>query len=780
MRDTAEFDLALRLLKQNQGLSAHAMGIGGVGLSGVALLLRERGWSLSGCDAAAPGAMAERLRRSGVAVASGHDPAHIDDSCDLLIRSAAVPVNHPEVMRARGLGIPVARRGAVLAALVSEATSSVVVCGTHGKTTTTCFTVGLLQALGDEPAWCVGGATASMGSVAQGGGGPLVVEGDESDGTLADYAARVLVLTNVDADHLEHFGSQEALRDCFAAVLAGTRGGIVYCADDPAASALCASYPDALGYGFGPASRLRITGLRLEPERMTFGVSYDGASLGDVTMSVTGHHNALNAVAALGAAVALGHSPAAVLPLLERLNELPGRRFERLLLQDGIEVVTDYSHHPAEIAALTGLARLRGARRLIAVFQPHRYSRTLALGRDFPPAFAGIDELLLLPVYAASEAPLPGGTIADLYRIFREQSPADVPVPRLAGTRAATVAWLRRELRAGDLLLVVGAGDVDQVGHEVAAELRARRRSEIEVAAERLAKVAGVVLRPDAPLAGLTTLGVGGCADLLAEVDTDEALAAVLRYCHGAGVPCRVMGGGSNTLVGDLGVRGVVVRLTGAAFRAIEFGDDGGVVVGCGVPGGLVLRRLTEAGRRGLEFMEGIPGVVGGWTAMNAGAHGGSFGMRVRAIRGLKNDGTTVIVSHDEAGFGYRHCRALESVTAVRVELALDRDGPAEIAARRAEFRRRRLDLRGFRSAGSVFRNPVQAPAGRLLDESGCKGWHVGGARVFERHANVIVTESGAMASDVLALMEMMRSRVLMEHGTELTTEIQVWADFEK
>ena len=777
MDNGAAYEQVRQLLNLQPGRRAHAMGIGGVGLAGVALLLQQRGWQVSGCDCHATGELPGFLRGQGIPVAANHAPGHLDAGCDLLIHSAAVADNDPEILRARELGIPIARRGVVLAALVSEGTS-VAVCGTHGKTTTSCFTLHLLQTLGAAPKWCIGGRTTAMGRVADGsGGGPLVVEADESDGTLAHYAPTVLVVTNIEADHLDHFGSLGALEACFAAAIRRTRGGVVFCADDPAAYRLCAAHPGALGYGFSAAARLQISDLELRSESLTFRIALDGRPLGATTLAVTGRHNALNACAALGATVALGHDPAAALEALKHLSELPGRRFERLLRQDGIEVISDYSHHPVEIAALIALARLQPAQRRIALFQPHRYTRTRALAESFPPAFAGVDDVILLPVYAASETPCAGGRTEDLYAVFRRQAAEGVPVPRLAASLEEAGDWLCATLRAGDQLLVIGAGDVVRVAERVAQNLRQRQPSAADRLAEALAGRGDVMLRRQAPLAPLTTLGVGGCADVLAEVASEEALADVLRLCRELGLPCRLLGGGSNILVGDLGVRGAVVRLAGEAFGKITIAPGGTVRAGCAVPGSRLLKRLTEAGLGGLAFMEGIPGTVGGWLAMNAGAHGGAIGDRVRAIRGLKKDGSRAIVVGDEAGFAYRQCRALEEVAAVEVELQLDPGDPAAVAAQRGQYRARRLDLGGRRSAGSVFRNPAADAAGRLLDAAGCKGLRVGGAEVFARHANVIVTEPGATASDVLALMTIMRERVLKMQGAELTAEIRVWQD---
>jgi UDP-N-acetylmuramate dehydrogenase len=273
-------------------------------------------------------------------------------------------------------------------------------------------------------------------------------------------------------------------------------------------------------------------------------------------------------------------------------------------------------------------------------------------------------------------------------------------------------------------------------------------------------------------LAALTTLGVGGAADLLADVATPAALAEVLRRCRDNGVPWHLLAGGSNTLVDDLGVRGVTLRLCGAAFTGLECAD-GIVSAGCGWVGAALLERLTAAGLGGLEFLDGVPGRLGGWLAMNAGAHGGAIGDRVTRISVLRSDGTPASIPIVDAGFAYRRCAALEGSVALSADFRLSREDVATVAARRADCRRRRLDFGGWRTAGSVFRNPPGAAAGQLLERAGCKGMRVGGAMVYNLHANVIVAEAGATASDVKALMALMRERVRAACGVELKPEIR-------
>lgn len=749
----------------------HLMGVCGVGVAGVARLMVARGWQVSGCDASA-GSLAVWLEQSGVKVHGIHAEGHVDEllaQADggpvLLVRTAAVTDDHAEVQHARRLGVPVVRRGELLAALVSL-TPSVAICGTHGKTTTACFTARLLQELGAAPAWCIGGMTPTLGGVAGvGAGGPLVVEADESDGTLACYRPSVTVVTNIDLDHMEHFVGEAALVACFDNVVRATRLGVAYGADDARAQTV-AHGRKGCSFGFTAGADLRAADMEMGADRVAFTVWWRGVLLGRVELPVPGRHNVLNGLAAMSAAILLGYDPAACLASLPRVAELPGRRFEQVASGHGIRVISDYAHHPAEIAALMAVARLQGAKRILAVFQPHRYTRTQALAIAFPSVFDGVDELVLVPVYAASEEPVDGGRITDLYACFRVLRPAQNV--RLAASLQMAWAYLRRIWRPGDLLLVVGAGDVVAVAGWAREALAA-----VSVGMVAPPSVTGARIESGGRLASWTMYGVGGVADWRVEVDTPAALAEIRHWAATQAMSFHVMGGGANTLALDTGVAGIVVRLRGDAFRQFtRLGES--VELGCGWNGPALLDRLEQEGLSGLEFLDGVPGQLGGWLAMNAGAHGNEIGNYVAWIRCLNSDGTEAIVTPEQLRFGYRDCGGLAGRVALAVRLDLIARAPTEVQSLRDGFRRRRIPLTGLRTAGSVFRNPASNSAGRLLDAAGCKGLRIGGAVVTQQHANVVACEAGATASDVLALVAMMRGRVWRQAGVWLDLEIRI------
>jgi UDP-N-acetylmuramate--alanine ligase len=329
--------------------------------------------------------------------------------------------------------VPVSRRGEVLPALLRDRIT-IAVSGTHGKTTTTSL---IAQILGCG--YCIGGEVPGFDGVAR-DGGIMVVEADESDGTVANYYPDIAVITNIEYDHMEHHASVEAFEACFKTFIANTKQKIVYCTEDPAAARLCAGNPKAVPYGF------KIADLRFK-------------------ISLPGAHNRLNALAAIEVCKAW-KTEAEIFQALEKIKPVR-RRFERVF-EGEYTIISDYAHHPTEIRTLvqTALETLK-PKRLLGVFQPHRYTRTKALMADFPPAFRGLEKLWLLPVYAASEKPLAGGTTEDLFRNFPQSGKPDVKnVLSLEG------AWqdIQRELRAGDVLLIIGAGDIEQLAEMIRME----------------------------------------------------------------------------------------------------------------------------------------------------------------------------------------------------------------------------------------------------------------------------------------------------------------------
>jgi len=763
----------------------HFVGISGIGMAGLAFLLKSLDFKVSGCDLV-PGRMAKWLKDRGIRFYPEHNQAHISRDVEWVIRTAAVSSDSPEIMRAKKLGIPVFARGTVLPELIAGF-KSVAIGGTHGKTTTTTFITQMLMSAGRMPSWCIGGESGSLGGVAGFRGKAsmppasrtpaedvIVVEADESDGTLARYRPDIAVVTNIEFDHMEHFNSVRDFENCFRTFISNARQKAVFCIEDPRARALCGKLRKCLSYGFRRNADVRGTDLKARLDGTVFSVVHRGKKLGRIDLPVPGIHNVLNALAATAVGLEMGLGFAQIRRGLSRVS-LPRRRFDRVAQNNGITVISDYAHHPSEIAALIRTARKLKHSRLIAVFQPHRYTRTLALGADFPGAFEGVDELILVPVYAASEKPMKGGTIWDLYENFRLQV-ADCR-SQISGLHVSVAtsleqawAYFRTELKRGDLFLVIGAGDVEQIAEWAREEVPAGmcvpdfKRMLNHPAAETR-------IRFNEPMAKRTTLRVGGNADALLDAGSEKDIVTVVKWAGKNNVPLKLIGGGSNVLVSDLGIRGITVRLSGSVFGRIRR-ENGVVVAGAGVPIARLLNWLEERGLGRLEFLEGIPGTVGGALRMNAGAWGDETWKHVSWIRCLNMDGSTCKVRRHAVRCSYRDCPYLRERILIEAGFDAVPAGPASMSERR-DIRQKRQWLKGLHSAGSVFKNPKGNLAGQLIERAGMKGAGIGGASVSRAHANVIVTETGACASDVMALVEKIRGEVASRFGVHLETEVE-------
>ena len=638
-------------------MKIHLIGIGGVGMAGLAVLLKARGHEVSGCDLKAT-PRTRWLESQGIPVFVGHSPDHLKDADEVIV-TPAVARDNPE----RQACVNPRFRGEVLAELVNS-TDGIAVCGSHGKTTTATWIAKLLQALGESVSWCIGGETGAFPVAHAAASGPLVVEADESDGTLALYRAKTLVVNKCEYDHPDHFKTEA---DYFACYETAKRNAETVIESESLDCSMVRTFECSNGL----------------PE-----------------------HNLKNMRAAVEVALRRGHAMTDIAKALPQIvAKLPDRRFERVWPQSNNQTVeqpnnllvyTDYAHHPTEMACAVGMARqiCRGTLRVL--FQPHRYSRTKALLRDFPAAFEGADEVVLCPTYAAFEQPVEGGDIADLYRACRERFNAET---RRRGevslflSRSCDEAWEHafNSMREGDLTLLLGAGDIINLVPQIHRDLDS----------------------------------------------------ASLRLCAGNPTP-RLrkiwIGQGSNTWKSDLNLSVEYVKTSGPA----------------GAPGASL----------GIPWMAGIPGTVGGWIKMNAGAFGHSIS---EVLAEVKVDGRWLPAS--ACGFSYRHSditgeiqdfKLNSNYSAVRL--------PTSPSAEAYLAKRKKFPAGTY---GSFFKNPEGDFAGRLLEAAGAKELRVGGASVWSEHANVIVRGEGATASDVIALARLMRNRVFFRFGVRLEPEVQ-------
>jgi UDP-N-acetylmuramate--alanine ligase len=441
----------------------HIVGIGGAGMSAIATVLARMGHRVSGSDLRTSAAF-DRLGALGVTAVVGHDGANVPADADAVVVSTAIPATNPEVVAATARGIPVLPRAEALRAIVASRTT-IAVAGSHGKTTTSSMLALILRAAGRRPSFVIGGDVNEVGTNAawEDDGDRLVVEADESDGTFLELAPHDVIVTSVLPDHLDHYGSFAALVEAFARFLVQAPGVRVVCVDDPVTAELAAR-PEVgatgaplVTYGFGAGARYRAEDYEGSRRGSRFTLCCDGAALGAIELPVPGRHNALNATGAAALALELGVDVATVARALGGFGGV-ARRFQFRGERDGITYVDDYAHLPSDVEAMIRAAREGEWRRVVAVFQPHRYTRTEALWRDFADAFAGADTLVLTDVYAAGEQPRPGVSGRLVLRAVLDAHPAQhvVYLPR----RADLVDHVPALARPGDVVLTLGAGDL--------------------------------------------------------------------------------------------------------------------------------------------------------------------------------------------------------------------------------------------------------------------------------------------------------------------------------
>lgn len=443
----------------------HFIGIGGVGMSAIAQILHERGGRVSGSDQAAS-ATSERLAGLGIRVHVGHAADNLGDA-EVVVVSTAVGDSNPELASARARGLQVRHRSELLADLMASH-RSVAVAGTHGKTTTTGMVASILLGAELDPTVLVGGHLPAIGGTARTGHGPyLVAEADESDKSISRLTAEIAILTNLEGDHLEHYSGLDEIYDVMVGFLNRLPEGshVVACIDDPGVRAILPRLTGKVHtYGFDPDAMHRLEGEVLEGTGTSFalaGVPY--------RVQVPGRHNVLNAAGAIVASGLLGLSPQAIRPGLETFCGV-GRRFQNKGTVHGVTVVDDYAHHPSEVRATLGAASLLG-RRTWVIFQPHRYTRTAALFEDFAVAFSGAHGVAVMDVYSAGETP--NGATSDklVARMQAEPLPAGV---RHCPDHAAVVAAVAPLLEPGDLVLLMGAGNVYQLAEPLLAALSSK------------------------------------------------------------------------------------------------------------------------------------------------------------------------------------------------------------------------------------------------------------------------------------------------------------------
>ncbi len=743
----------------------HLIGVAGSGMSGLAWLFLQLGYRVSGCDRATTSETG-RLQQAGLELFCPQTAESVAGA-DLVVYTSAVKPGNPAYDAAVAAGLPLWRRAEALAAIMREK-KGIVVAGTHGKTTTSSMAAHVLREAGLKPGHYVGAEIPLLGANARwdADGDYFVAEGDESDGTLVQFTPEHAIILNVEEEHLDHYRNLDEILAVFTRLLNQTAGAFYYCADDAGACQLAAGHAKGVSFGFAESARFRAVDLVALGQSTSFTVLHDGTPLGEVILNIPGRHNVSNALSVVALATERGVDFEKIKWALSTFRGAR-RRFEVKYKSASYRVVDDYGHHPSEVAATLNAARGLNPGRLVVLFQPHRYTRTQILRDQFGPAFAEADLLFVTDVYAASEPPIPGITGETILDSVREANGTKVKcfsAPTVAGAHLV----MGPHLRPGDLIITLGAGNVHQAGTRLATDLRTL--DEMTAALNE----PGSTARLYEPMRQHTTMLIGGPAQFWLEPRTIAGFQRLVKHLREQGLPLRVIGRGSNLLVRDGGIKGAVIHPAKGEFSEVKV-IDGLVHAGAGARFQKVAMAARGAGLGGFEWMEGIPGNVGGCLRMNAGAMGVQTFDQVVSLTLLDTAGELRTRTAEEMTAHYRNVPELSTHYAVSAVFKGSPAPLAEIDAKLEESKTKRRTTQPIAaSAGCIFKNPEVCGAGKLIDELGLKNLAVGRARVSPVHANFLVNEGGATATEVLGLIDHIKSVAKEQRGIELETEVQI------
>lgn len=698
------------------------MGVAGSGMSAVAAIAAHQGYLVSGCDLDPDSEYLKDLKKDlKFRFDKGHDPQHLK-GIDLLIITPAVTSFDPqnrELVEAKKKGIPILTWQEFMGRYLQQGKFVIAVAGTHGKSTTTAMIGLILEEAGLDPTVEVGAIVSLWERNFRWGRGKyFVCEADEFHDNFLNYHPDIAIITNIEMDHPEYFKNLAAVKRSFAKF----------------------------------ADNLKVGGFLVDQAKLPM----------DLKLQIPGDFNRRNAALAWEVAARLGVDDKIIRQTLEEFTGL-GRRFEFKGEAFGARIYDDYAHHPTAIKVTLEAARQKfPSQKIWLVFQPHMFSRTKYLFDDFVKVFreAAVDKIIICDIFPAREKDTGLVSSRDLVLAIGKKN------VEYSGRFEEAVRYLTQNIKRGDVVVNMGAGDI-------------YRLSPILLLIGKLGKDRIAV---NEPMVSHTTFRIGGPADLFYEAETKEKLVEAVQTCRQLGIPYFILGGGSNILVSDKGIRGLVIRIQNTEYRILNTQ----VTVGAGVNLSWLVKEAAKNGLSGLEICAGIPGTVGGAVVGNAGAKSEWIGDLVEEVEVLDQDGKIKKIQNKDCHFGYRTSRFLkDSAIILSVVLKLVSEKTESIQAKTDNYLQdRSLQPHGF-SAGSIFKNPnPDLPAGKLVEEAGLKGKQIGQARISPKHANFIVNLSadkaglgGASCQDVLELIRLAKQKVEEQFGIELEEEIRIVGD---
>ncbi len=751
-----------------KGKRIHIIGIGGTGMSPIAIVLSEMGAIVSGSDRSHSDIISV-LENKGIRVVIGHSADNLD-SPDIVLYSSAIPQSNPELTAAHQLGVQTLRRSEFLDQMLAGR-DVIAIAGTHGKTTTTGITAWIFSAAGKNPGFIIGSTPANLKTnAANGGAEDFIIEADEYDNMFLGLTPCISALTIVEHDHPDCFPTEQAYFDAFRSFLSRTRadGTIVFNADDDKQSALTESARTAakrVSYGTSAAADYRISEIMLN-ENGCYGFTFTETgtnTMHRVELHFPGRHNVFNAAAALTICALKEMDLSKTILSLQQFQGI-SRRFEISAEWNDMMVIDDYGHHPTEIkTTLEGARTAYADRRLWALWQPHTFSRTQALLDAFCHAFAAADRLLVTNIYASREK-LTAFGFEDLKNAVRNCCPDAL----FAESNADAVQILTDAIQPGDVIITFSAGDANQIAPEAVQRLRTQNLRRIESHIQR-----------NVPISAYSNALCGGPAAELFIAENLTDLSDLLVHCQTTGRKVKVAGGLSNVLFSDRGYDGLLIINRASGFQTRKMGEKTLVTVESGMGFAEFVRRCASLNLTGIEWGTRIPGSVGGALYGNAGAYGGDIASVIKTVRILTADNHTVDLNADQMKYAYRSSGLKDGTlrgTILSGTFELKSGDPAEIRAAMDEIhqKREKFNFGIGGSLGSIFRNPQGNYAGKLITECGLRGKRIGNVQISDFHGNIFITSPGVKSAEFAELVELARSEVKKQFGIDLICEIEI------
>lgn len=782
--------------------SIHFTGIKGVGMTALALCAKDLGIKVTGSDIEEYFVTDETLKNAGISWKLGFKKENIGHP-DLLVFTAAHggQVN-VEVIAAEAKNIPVLSHAQALG-LLMKGKQGISVCGVGGKTTISAMMATIFSSADFYPSFAVGAAKIDpLGNPGKYNkkGRYFIAEADEYFTSPQNPKPRffyqdpkIVAISNIEFDHPDVYKNLNQTLEVFQ-VFAGKvpkDGLVVIYLDNPNNRKLLQLIKvPVVTYGFSPQANWRITSINQSSSKLFFNLEHKGFAFNNLVLSVPGKFNVENAAAALIVANFCG------IPferIKEGLKQFKGtkRRFEFIEEVNGVRLYDDYAHHPIQIKATLRTAKeWFKNRKIIVIFQPHTYSRTKALLKDFSRSFVDADLVIITDIYTSAREKRDPCVSAEL--LTREIRKFNQNVIYKRGEKEVA-GFLKLKAKKGDIIFTLGAGNIfnwhDKIiqnlkchpgdGQPLAEKMQNYADEKVEHSRSKHRNNSKFKIRKNVKLAPYTSFNIGGPADYFCKAKTKEDIIEAVNWVKKKRIDYFILGGGSNILIGDKGIRGLVIQVKSSKLKVQSHNSKFKIIADAGVRLANLIQLATGHSLTGLEFLAGIPGTIGGAIVGNAGTKKGSIAQAIEKVIILGEDGLIYDLNNRECQFDYRQSRFQKTKEIIiEVVFALRKEKPELIREKIAAGLKTRKNQFKDRTAGSIFKNPALASAGYLIEKTGLKGRKIGEAMISKKHANWIINLGNASAADVLELISLIKKKVKQEFKIQLEEEIRLVGEF--